>query len=165
MIAWAALAVIALMALTVKKAAPKTVAAVGRAASFANRFKDAFYSVDTKGVPLLAALAVSALETGFGTGKKFQQSNNLFSLKAGSKWHGPTVPASDGGAFRVYASWAESIADWCAWLSKSNNFKKAYAAAQAGDADGIFRDFQNGGYAGADKEYYAKLTRTFKGFL
>lgn len=132
----------------------------GPASTFKERFLAVAGTADLKGVDPGIALAISALETGNGTGRIFQKTNNLFSLKAGTKWRGPTSPASDGGHFRMYASWRESMMDWALWFSQSKIFKDAYLAAVARRPADCFLELQRGGYAGTDQNYFGKLNRT-----
>lgn len=129
---------------------------------FARRFLEAAARSDLKSIPARFALAVSALETGWGTGRVFLSTNNLFSITAGSSWRGVTYKASTGFVFRVYNSWEESISDFARLISTSKLYAAAYQRAIAGDAAGFFGGLQRAGYAGSDTDYAAKLGRTLE---
>lgn len=132
---------------------------------FVTKFKDAARAVDMKGIPVMFAFAVAALETGWGTGKVFRNTNNLFSITAGSSWRGVTFQASTGFTFRVYNSWTESIADFVRLISTSRLYAVAYDQARRGNADWFFGGLQKAGYAGSDTDYAAKLSRTLGGVV
>lgn len=131
------------------------------------------YAVDAAaltGVPADFLVAHAALESGWG---KHEIRNtdgtrtfNLFGIKAGRKWSGPTVEASttefvNGQAqtvrakFRVYASYAEAFEDYGRLLSSNPRF-----AGVIGQQDGaqFARALQQAGYA-TDPLYAEKLTR------
>lgn len=119
-------------------------------------------SVDMRGIPQLFALAVAALETGWGTGRVFLQTKNLFSITAGSTWRGATYKASTGFVFRVYQTYAESLADFVRLISTTKRYAAAYQAAIRNDAAAFFTEIQKAGYAGDDVKYAAKLMRTLE---
>ena len=129
---------------------------------FARKFAVAAARVDLKGIPPSFALSVAALETGWGAGKVFKNTNNLFSITAGSSWRGVTFTASTGFVFRVYNSLEESIADFVRLISTSKLYGKAYDAARNGNSAGFFAGLQQAGYAGSDVQYAAKLGRTLE---
>lgn len=114
-------------------------------------------------------LAQAALETGWGKRELKDaggaNSHNLFNIKAGSGWTGPTVtrevteyvngkPVMSAERFRAYGSYAESFADYAKLLTSSPR----YAGALNQDADGFARGLQQGGYA-TDPGYADKLKR------
>lgn len=122
------------------------------------------------GVPADFLVAHAALESGWGKHEirnaDGTQTFNLFGIKAGRKWSGPTVEASttefvNGQAqavrakFRVYASYAEAFADYASLLRSNPRF-----AGVIGQQDGaqFARALQQAGYA-TDPLYAEKLTR------
>ncbi len=126
------------------------------------------------GIPATFLVAQAALETGWGRSEPRradgQPSYNLFGIKAGRGWTGPTVDAStteyvDGSAqrqvehFRAYGSYAEAFADYAKLITTSPRY-----AAVAGSADGISfaRGLQKAGYA-SDPSYADKLVRIIGG--
>ncbi|GBG15820.1 flagellar protein FlgJ [Novimethylophilus kurashikiensis] len=114
-------------------------------------------------------LGQAALESGWGKHElksaDGSNSHNLFNLKAGSNWHGPTVekqvteyvngkPVQSTEKFRAYGSYKESFADYAKLISGSPR----YAGALNQDAAGFARGLQQGGYA-TDPDYGNKLMR------
>ncbi|NLC20531.1 MAG: flagellar assembly peptidoglycan hydrolase FlgJ [Halomonadaceae bacterium] len=120
------------------------------------------------GVPAELILAQAALETGWGrheiataTGGN---SHNLFGIKAGRSWSGPTTDIVtheyiDGqrtrvvDSFRVYGSFEEAFTDYARLIG--NNPRYA-AVTTAGSAEQAARALQSGGYA-TDPAYADKL--------
>ena len=120
------------------------------------------------GVPAELILAQAALETGWGrheiataTGGN---SHNLFGIKAGSSWNGPTTDIVTHeyingqrtrvvDSFRVYGSFEEAFTDYARLIG--NNPRYA-AVTTAGSAEQAARELQNGGYA-TDPAYADKL--------
>jgi flagellar protein FlgJ len=113
-------------------------------------------------------VAQAALETGWGRAEPRRAdgspSFNLFGIKAGRSWGGPSVDAVttefvDGQAhrqsekFRAYGSYADAFRDYASLL-KSNPRYAGVLAAQ--DASGFSRALQNSGYA-TDPRYGEKL--------
>ncbi len=123
------------------------------------------------GVPPQFMLAQAALETGWGRSEPRRAdgspSFNLFGIKAGATWTGPTVEAStlevvEGIAqrrterFRAYGSYEESFADYARLLSGNPR----YAAVVGSDDINTFANgLQRAGYA-TDPLYAKKLTQT-----
>jgi len=126
------------------------------------------------GIPAHFMIAQAALETGWG---KYQlkaangaPSHNLFNIKAGSSWNGPTVSVGateyvDGRAvteqssFRAYRSYADSFRDYARLIS--NNPRYAQVLGQQ-DPAAFARELQDAGYA-TDPRYAEKLTRIING--
>jgi flagellar protein FlgJ len=122
------------------------------------------------GIPARFMVAQAALETGWGRaeprGADGQPSYNLFGIKAGSHWTGPTVAATtteyvDGVAqqrverFRAYGSYAEAFKDYANLLAGNPRYATALVSRDpAGFAQGLAR----AGYA-TDPAYAEKLTR------
>jgi len=125
------------------------------------------------GVPAKALVAQAALETGWGrrlAGEKGVNSNNLFGIKAGSRWSGDSVKTgtheyvngvrqTEQARFRAYGSPAESFADYTRLIGNDR-----YAAAR-GTGEDVHRfatALQRAGYA-TDPRYAAKLTAIANG--
>lgn len=123
------------------------------------------------GIPATFMLAQAALETGWGgkeiIGRDGTRSNNLFGIKAGSSWTGPTVDVMttefmNGQAhkvvqkFRAYASHAESFADYARLIN--NNPRYAAVRQSGGDSKAFAQGLQSAGYA-TDPAYADKLSR------
>jgi flagellar protein FlgJ len=121
------------------------------------------------GIPAHFMLAQSALETGWGKreiiGRDGTNSHNLFGIKAGGSWTGPTVDVTTteyiGGqprkltqTFRAYASAAESFADYAKLMKDSPRYAKVVERAQ--DAKAFAMGLQKAGYA-TDPLYGQKL--------
>ena len=85
------------------------------------------YAAQQTGVPASISIAQAALESGWGESGLTKAGNNLFGIKADSRWRGQTlildtkeflngqwvvVPAK----WRKYASWQASIEDHAAFL-------------------------------------------------
>lgn len=125
------------------------------------------------GVPAKALVAQAALETGWGrrlAQKGGDSSNNLFGIKAGSRWKGDSVNTStheyvDGvrrterADFRAYGSAAESFADYTRLLG---NDRYAHARGTGNDTHRFASALQKAGYA-TDPRYAAKLTAIANG--
>jgi flagellar protein FlgJ len=122
-------------------------------------------------------LAQAAHETGWGrhgiVGVDGTPSNNLFGIKAGAGWNGPSVDVAtteyrDGKPirvvqrFRAYASEAESFADYARLVGSSPRYAAARAAG--GDAQQFALNLQRAGYA-TDPAYAEKLGRTINATL
>ncbi len=121
------------------------------------------------GIPANFMLAQAALETGWGKreiiGADGSASHNLFGIKAGAGWTGPTVEVSTTEylagrpqkviqRFRAYASEAESFADYARLMSNSPRY--AAVTAAGGDAKAFASGLQKAGYA-TDPAYASKL--------
>ncbi|NRF70335.1 flagellar assembly peptidoglycan hydrolase FlgJ [Aquincola sp. S2] len=123
------------------------------------------------GIPAAFMIAQSAHETGWGkkeiVGRDGTNSHNLFGIKAGANWSGPTVDVMTteyiGGRaqkvvqkFRAYANHAESFADYAKLMKDSPRYQNVVAAGA--DAKGFAQGLQRAGYA-TDPAYADKLTR------
>ena len=122
------------------------------------------------GVHPVSLVAQAALESNWGRsvprGADGTSSNNLFGIKAGSRWSGASVTAateeyqagsatSTGAVFRAYASPAESFQDYVALLRGNPRFS---AALGSGSSVSSFASaLQQGGYA-TDPDYAQKVT-------
>lgn len=142
------------------------------AAGFIQQHRDAAAAAQARtGIPAAFMLAQAAHETGWGRreiiGSDGTASNNLFGIKAGAGWHGPTVdvttteylagqPRKVVQRFRAYASHAESFADYAQLMQHSPRY--AGVAAAGSDAKAFASGLQRAGYA-TDPAYAAKLGR------
>jgi flagellar protein FlgJ len=126
-------------------------------------------AADKTGIPAPFMLAQAALETGWGKreiiGNDGSVSHNLFGIKAGANWKGPTVDVTTteyiGGrpqqvvqSFRAYASEAQSFADYANLIKNSPRYAAVMAAGS--DAKGFAQGLQRAGYA-TDPAYADKL--------
>ncbi|HTY02171.1 MAG TPA: flagellar assembly peptidoglycan hydrolase FlgJ [Rhodocyclaceae bacterium] len=122
------------------------------------------------GVPANFMMAQAALETGWGRAEPRsaagQRSYNVFGIKAGHNWNGPTVESatteySDGVAqarverFRAYGSYAEAFRDYANLLSGDPRYAGVKGSA---DATAFAQGLSRAGYA-TDPAYAEKLTR------
>jgi flagellar protein FlgJ len=126
------------------------------------------------GVPPHFLVAHSALESGWGKSEirrpDGSPSHNVFGIKAGSGWTGPSVEIAtteyvDGAArslrekFRVYGSYGEAFRDYAGLLRGHSRF-----SGVLGQKDGALfaRALQQSGYA-TDPAYADKLSRIIGG--
>ena len=142
------------------------------AAGFVQQHSDAAQVASAAtGIPAAFMLAQAALETGWGKreiiGRDGMASHNLFGIKAGTNWNGPTVEVMTTEfiagrsqkrvqAFRAYASEAESFADYARLMKDSPRYAAVTAAGS--DAKGFAQGLQKAGYA-TDPAYADKLGR------
>jgi flagellar protein FlgJ len=125
-------------------------------------------------VPTHFLVGQAALETGWGKSElrtaDGQPTYNLFNIKAGKNWTGPTVDTQtteyeNGVAqtrterFRVYGSYAEAFQDYANLVQQSPRYA---AAVGQGDASSFAKALQSGGYA-TDPAYADKLTKVING--
>jgi len=121
------------------------------------------------GVDPKVLVAQAALETGWGKGTvrnpDGSSSHNLFGIKAGGQWDGPSatvttlefshgIPAPQQAAFRAYASPAASFADYAKFLQSNPRYRQALSQAQ--DPKAFVQALQQAGYA-TDPHYARKL--------
>lgn len=124
------------------------------------------------GVDPRVLLAQAALESGWGQHVMRQgdgrSSNNLFGIKADSRWDGDQVRAGtmefrDGilrreqAAFRAYASPAQSMADYAEFIRNNPRYQDALGSA---DAHRYATELQRAGYA-TDPAYAHKIMNIF----
>jgi flagellar protein FlgJ len=141
------------------------------AAAFIQQHERAAQAAEARsGIPASFMVAQAAHETGWGRKEILHAdgspSFNLFGIKAGAGWNGPTAEITttefvDGVArkvtakFRAYASYAESFADYARMVSTSPRYA---GVAQADTAGEFAQGLQRAGYA-TDPAYADKLTR------
>jgi len=138
---------------------------------FLDRMKShALEASQATGIPARFLLGQAALESGWGKREiraaDGSQSFNVFGIKAGRNWTGPTVSVMtteyvDGAPrklmqkFRAYSSYAEAFKDYAS-LMQGN---KRYAAVlKQTDSAGFAHGLQRAGYA-TDPQYGQKLTQ------
>ncbi|MBT0731207.1 flagellar assembly peptidoglycan hydrolase FlgJ [Rosenbergiella nectarea] len=120
------------------------------------------------GIPVKLILAQAALESGWGqrqiTTERGLPSHNLFGIKAGNRWQGPTTATltteyRQGRAekttepFRVYRSWQEALQDYGDLLVNNPRYQAVTSARSA--EQGAYA-LQQAGYA-TDPNYAQKL--------
>lgn len=149
-------------------------------AEFVQAHADAAQAVAAdSGIPAHFMLAQAAHETGWGkrqiVGQDGTVSNNLFGIKAGPGWSGPSVVATtteviDGqpqkvqARFRAYATAEESFRDYARLIGNSPRYQGVMNSLKAGDAGApqtaaaFAQGLQRAGYA-TDPQYAAKLGR------
>lgn len=137
--------------------------------AFVNRMtRPALVASEVSNVHPSLIMAQAALETGWGRERiptrNGADSHNIFGIKAGDYWEGPTTDVTtteyvDGQAqkkverFRVYSSDEEAFCDYARLMSKNPRYR-AVLNAQSGEA--AARAVQQAGYA-TDPEYANKL--------
>jgi flagellar protein FlgJ len=122
-------------------------------------------------------LGQAALESGWGRGEirmaDGSSSHNLFGIKAGKGWTGPTADVLtteyvNGAAvktvekFRAYGSYAEAFKDYANLLAANPRY--AHVLNERSDAAAFARGLQQAGYA-TDPNYADKLTRVITGSI
>ncbi len=123
------------------------------------------------GVEVRAILAQAALETGWGkhmpADANGRSSNNLFGIKADSRWDGssvskPTlefdngVPRQERARFRAYDSIADSVRDYLAFLR--GNPRYSGVSTTDGTPGAFGQSLADAGYA-TDPDYAKKIDR------
>ena len=126
------------------------------------------------GVPAQFVVAHGALESAWGKSEirlaDGSPSYNLFGVKAGRNWQGPTVDVTTteyvGGVaqtsverFRVYGSYGEAFNDYARLLSGNSRFSSVLGQQ---DGAGFANSLQQSGYA-TDPRYADKLSRIIAG--
>jgi len=126
------------------------------------------------GVPFAVVIAQAALETGWGQkiikGTNGESSNNLFNIKADSRWAGDKITKDtlefEQGAmikksepFRTYQSLTDSVDDYIIFLSTSERYQEALQ--DSGNVEHFLQGLQKAGYA-TDPQYADKILGTLK---
>ncbi|MCM2317701.1 MAG: flagellar assembly peptidoglycan hydrolase FlgJ [Pseudomonas sp.] len=142
---------------------------LGHVESFASRLHGPARAASrASGVPAELILAQAALETGWGRHEiataSGANSHNLFGIKAGANWQGPTTEVRtteyvEGQAqsrverFRVYESFEAAFTDYAQLIGNNPRYAGVVSAP---DAQQAARALQRGGYA-TDPAYADKL--------
>lgn len=150
-------------------------AAAGAPREFVQRMWESAKSAEqSTGMPAQFILGQAALESGWGRREirhgDGSSSHNLFGIKAGTGWNGPTVKAVTSEfvngvsrktteTFRAYSSYADSFADYARLIN--NNPRYAATRNAGADAAVFARSLQTAGYA-TDPLYAVKLTRVIE---
>jgi peptidoglycan hydrolase FlgJ len=160
---------------TVDKESAMSTATSGSASDFVNRiWPHAVEAGSSLGVPPQFLVAHSALESAWGKSEirapDGAPTYNLFGVKAGRNWQGPSVEVqtteyvngvaqTSSEKFRVYGSYAESFRDYTNLLRNNSRF-----SGVLGQQDGtqFARSLQQSGYA-TDPMYADKLSRIISG--
>ncbi|GHE21076.1 flagellar assembly peptidoglycan hydrolase FlgJ [Halomonas urumqiensis] len=137
--------------------------------AFLDRLASPAQSASRKtGVPAELILAQAALETGWGRHEiataSGGNSHNLFGIKAGSSWRGPTTDITTheylngqrtrvNDSFRVYDSFEAAFTDYARLIGDNPRYAKVLDAP---DAKQAAHELQAGGYA-TDPAYADKL--------
>lgn len=131
-------------------------------------------AAEALGVDCRALIAQAALETGWGKSivrdAGGQSSFNLFNIKNGEYWEGPSVgvstlefsngiPQPQRAMFRVYHSFAESFSDYVDVLLTRPRYQRALKGGDG--AAGFVRGLQEAGYA-TDPHYASKVLRVMQ---
>lgn len=147
------------------------------AGEFVDRMATAAQNASAQsGIPARFMLSQAALESGWGK-REIRRSDgstsfNVFGIKAGKNWNGPTVevatteyvngqPRKVMAKFRAYGSYDEAFADYANLISKNPRY--ASVVANANDAAGFATNLQRAGYA-TDPQYASKLMKIMKHF-
>ena len=147
----------------------------GSGSDFVNRiWPHAVEAANAIGVPPQFLVAHSALESGWGKSEirsaDGSPTYNLFGVKAGRNWQGPSVEVqtteyvngvaqSSNEKFRVYGSYAESFRDYASLLRNNSRF---WGVLGQQDGTQFARSLQQSGYA-TDPMYADKLSRIING--
>ncbi|MCI3207021.1 MULTISPECIES: flagellar assembly peptidoglycan hydrolase FlgJ [Pandoraea] len=147
------------------------------AGEFVDRMASAAQNASANsGIPARFMLSQAALESGWGKREirraDGSTSHNVFGIKAGKNWNGPTVevatteyvngqPRKVMAKFRAYGSYDEAFADYANLIS--NNPRYSSVVASANDAASFANNLQRAGYA-TDPQYANKLMKVMKHF-
>lgn len=161
-----------------QRTAPPAKAAADVPASsreFVNRvWPHAVEASRSTGIPPQFLVAHSALESGWGRSEIRRQdgstAHNLFGVKAGRNWNGPTVDATTTEyvngqpqqvveRFRAYASYEEAFRDYAGLLRNSPRYSGVIGSQ---DGTEFAKRLQQAGYA-TDPAYADKLSRIING--
>ncbi|MGH1508550.1 flagellar assembly peptidoglycan hydrolase FlgJ [Ralstonia solanacearum] len=143
-----------------------------RMSSFYNKLIDhATQASQETGIPANFMIGHAALESGWGRreirAKDGTNTHNLFGIKAGGSWTGPTAEVTTteyvGGVarkvkekFRAYSSYAAAFKDYANLLSNNPRYSNVVAAGAGKDAASFARGLQRAGYA-TDPNYATKI--------
>lgn len=132
-------------------------------------WQDAIEAQRASGVPAGFIVGQAALESGWGQHEMRhadgRASHNLFGIKAGTQWRGPTVevrtteyvngvPQTVTDRFRAYASYAEAFKDWASLMVDNPRYRQVLESG--GDARSFAQALQEAGYA-TDPHYRDKI--------
>lgn len=126
-------------------------------------------SAKTMGVPASITIAQAALESAWGESGLTKAGNNLFGIKADSRWRGQTLTMNTKefingkwvvvpALWRKYTSWQDSIDDHAAFLRRNPRYRACFACA---NALAFARALAQAGYA-TDPAYADKVIIVMK---
>ena len=121
-------------------------------------------SAKASGVLASITIAQAALESGWGESGLAKTGNNLFGIKADSRWRGQTLTMNTKefikgqwvvvpALWRKYPSWQASMEDHAAFLRRNPRYKACFLCATA---SAFAKALLQAGYA-TDPEYANKL--------
>ena len=157
-----------LLGLAAKKLSPEQTAFIQK------MWEPAAAAERSTGVPAGFIVGQAALETGWGKREirdaEGQSSFNLFGIKAGTAWTGPTVSATTTeygeqgkvkivDKFRAYGSYQAAFEDWAKLMSHSPRYGQVLKSG--GSISEFASSLQKAGYA-TDPAYASKLTRVIE---
>jgi flagellar rod assembly protein/muramidase FlgJ len=116
------------------------------------------------GIPASITVAQAALESGWGESGLTRAANNLFGIKADSRWRGETITLNTRefirnqwvvvpAKWRKYANWQASIDDHAAFLKLNPRYKACFLCTTA---SAFAQALAQAGYA-TDPDYANKL--------
>lgn len=126
------------------------------------------------GVPFQVIIAQAALETGWGQkiikDQQGSSSNNLFNIKADSRWAGEKVQkdtlefefgamVKKSAPFRAYQSLDESVSDYVNFLTGNERYQEALQ--NPSNVEHFLHGLQKAGYA-TDPQYANKIMATLR---
>ncbi len=126
--------------------------------------KPAMESQIKSGVPACITIAQAALESGWGESGLAKSGNNLFGIKADSRWRGDTLTLNTKefikgqwvvipAKWRKYSSWQESIDDHSRFLRQNPRYQTCFLCQTP---EAFARALVKAGYA-TDPGYAEKL--------
>ena len=142
---------------------------------FLNKFGNAATKASSEtGIPTKFILGQAALESGWGK-KEVKDMNtgnnsfNLFGIKAGKNWKGPTVeamtteyingiPQKVSQKFKAYSSYEDAFKDYANLIANNSRYEKAMQATD--DPIQFAKEIARAGYA-TDPLYSEKLARIY----
>ena len=132
-------------------------------------YPDALKASKATGFPVDFIIAQAGLETGWGR-SVLKGTNNLFNIKAGRGWKGPTysinaleykngIAYNEPSAFRVYGSYSDSIQDWVNFLRSNKRYSNLFSPNIEHNTKALAYYIAKDGYA-TDPNYANKIINT-----
>jgi len=132
-------------------------------------YPDALKASKATGFPVDFIIAQAGLETGWGR-SVLKGTNNLFNIKAGRSWKGPTYSINaleykngiayyEPSAFRVYGSYSDSIQDWVNFLRSNKRYSNLFSPNIEHNTKALAYYIAKDGYA-TDPNYANKIIST-----
>jgi flagellum-specific peptidoglycan hydrolase FlgJ len=114
--------------------------------------------VDLHDIPANYIKCIVILETGYGTGRIYKKTHNLFSIKGSKSFRGSMV--SDKYGHLYYQKDTDSLREFIRLISTEDRYHLVYQQALFEDPIGFFKALQKAGYA-EDKHYAEKLIKIY----